>query len=187
MFAPIQFYTPEEFVIFATLPENTDKKFEYLRGVMWDVTSNQKTSNYAAVIMMSLGAFMGERDLGDVTGGDGGYIIGDGYFVPDIAFISRQRQSEPPDVTYNPLMPDFIVEVISPSDYQSPKTRIDDKLATYRQAQIPLLWMVHPKHFAIDVYEYGEFVRTAKMGDTLNGTGELTGWTIAVQRIFNKK
>lgn len=175
--------TTETFVAWAELPENADKRLEYIHGTMFEVTSNQKSSACAMRIAIPLGVFVLANDLGDITGADGGYTVEGEYIVPDVAFISRQRQSVPPDDTYNPLAPDFVVEVISPSDIKNPQ-RIRDKMDLYQRAKLPLAWFVYPTRQEVVVYENGQFSRTVGIEDVLDGGIVLPGFSLAVKAIF---
>ncbi len=53
---------------------------------------------------------------GHITGADGGYIVKGERYIPDIGFISVERQPESSHDTYNPVHPDLAVEVVSPTD-----------------------------------------------------------------------
>jgi Uma2 family endonuclease len=175
--------TAEHFVAWAELPENADKRLEYINETVYDMTSNQKSSACAMRIAVPLGVFIMANDLGDMTGADGGYTVAGDYIVPDVAFISRQRQAAPPDETYNALAPDFVVEVISPSDIKNPQ-RIHDKISLYQRAKLPLAWFVYPLRREVEVYENGELTRTAGIDDILDGGAVLPGFTLVVKTIF---
>lgn len=180
----IKLFTVEDFEALVALPENRDKRLIFVDEMVIDVTSNQKSSSYAAWILIALGKHIEEEDLGDVTGADGGYIVAGARLSPDVGFISRKRQPEPPDVTYNPLAPDFAVEVISPSDLEKPAERIEPRLKKYLEAKIPLLWLVYPHRKQIEVYAYGEHIRTAGIGDILDGADVIIDWQLPVKQIF---
>jgi Uma2 family endonuclease len=97
------------------------------------VTSNSRTSEQGIVIGAAIVNFVYEHDLGRCTGADGGYAVAGARFNPDAAFISWARQPEGFDGVYNPLAPDFAVEVVSPSDLEKPKEHIDAKIKKYRK------------------------------------------------------
>jgi Uma2 family endonuclease len=184
MTIPVQLVTVTEFL--RQVEADPDTRLELIDGVIYKVTSNQKSSSAGAWIIAALGIYFGDTDPGDITGADGGYTFGGDYFVPDVAFVARERQPEQPDVTYNPIVPDFAVEAISPSDLEHPTERIDKKLKKYQAAKIPLLWLVFPSRQEIAVYAHGKYVRTAGIDDTLDGGDVLPGFTLAVKRIFRK-
>src|SRR5437763_218048 len=112
--------TVAEFDRPAELPENTDKRLEFIGGEVVEVVSNNYASEIAARILIDLGVYVRSRNLGPVTGADGGYMVSGERYIPDVAFISKAKQPEPSHATYNPKPPDLAVEVVSPSD--QPKT-----------------------------------------------------------------
>jgi Uma2 family endonuclease len=184
MNSPLEAVSTTEFETFVQLPENAYKRFELINGAIIDMTANQKSSNIAAIIIWSLMNAVFENDLGDVTVPDGGYAIGDDRLLPDVAFVLRHRQSVVPNVTYNPLLPDFVAEVVSPSDLRNPKDRITAKLELYQRVKIPLLWFVFPHRQEVDVYIDGEFSHTATKLDRLDGGDVIPNWTLEVSRLF---
>jgi Uma2 family endonuclease len=178
----------EEFEAFAALRENADKRLEWMNGhvIAYEKTSNSRASESALLILAAIVNFVYERDLGRCTGADGGYVVAGARFNPDGAFISWERQPEGFDGIYNPLAPDIAVEVVSPSDLEKPKERIDAKILKYLQAEIGLLWMVFPERKEVDVYAKGQFIRTATLDDTLDGGDVLPGFALLVKKIFPK-
>lgn len=187
MSIPVKIYTVEEFEQLAALPENADKRLEWIDGVIYEVTSNSESSALGMNIGSYVGFFVLQNNLGRVRGADGGYMVDGERFVPDFSFVSAKRQVKDPRVTYNPICPDFAVEVISPSDLEHPTERIQKKLEAYQRAKIPLLWMVYPERKAIAIYVNGEYVRTAGIDDVLDGGDVLPGFTLPVKQIFGRK
>lgn len=175
-----------DFEALVLLPENRDKRLDFIDGIVLDVTSNQKSSYIGMLIATLLNMVVLETDLGDVTGADGGYMVAGARLSPDVGFILRTRQQDLPDVTYNPLAPDFAVEVISPSDLEKPTERIDPRLNKYLQAKIPLLWFVFPNRKQVEVYAYGEYICTAGLGDVLDGSDVIAEWQLPVKTIFRR-
>lgn len=173
----------EDFESFLELDENQDRMFELINGEIYEKMSSLMPSYFNVQIISSLNMFVNEHDLGFVTGPDGGYKVGHSRIVPDVAFLSKARQARLLEKGFNPILPDFIVEMVSPSDMQQ-QARVTEKIELYRQAQIPLFWYVYPSRLEVDVYEDGELIRTAKVGDILDGGKVLVGWTIAVKDIF---
>lgn len=150
----------------------TETNLEWIDGKVYEyMASNSKSSVCAALILGSVVVHVVANDLGRVTRAGGGYVVGKARLIPDVAFISKQRQPQDPEETYNPLMPDFAVEVISLSDLEKPAERIEAKLQKYQEAKIPLLWMVYleRKEKEIEVYIDGQLAKTAGMDDVLDG------------------
>src|SRR5215210_7051555 len=91
-----------------------------------------KHARVAATLTMMLGLYVKANGLGDVFA-EGGYHIErdpDTVLGPDVSFIARGHDTDPPD-GYNPGPPDLAVEVISPGDRRG---RIERKLALWLDA-----------------------------------------------------
>src|SRR5689334_19974745 len=123
--------TIDEFERFITRPENIQRRWEFIDGEVIEVPSNPLSSQIAAFIIAALVIFVRPRDLGHVTGEAAGYRIEDRDFSPDVAFVSKKRQeSLPYNQQYNPVSPDLMVEVLSPSNKTDKREReaLEDKI-----------------------------------------------------------
>lgn len=179
-------YTSAEFWEFVSADENYARRFERIDG---EIIELMPAGIYAGVVTNLIATFVTvfvlAHRLGFVSSAEAGYDMSeDDTFAPDIAFVSRQRQTEIPQTGFNPIPPDFAVEVVSPSDLEHRKERIEKKLAKYREIRIPLLWYAYPNRKEVDVYVNGEFVKTVGIDGTLDGGGVLPGFTLAVCDIF---
>ena len=173
-------YTDSEFEAFIRLPENSEKRFEFIDGEIIEVPSNPYSSEIAALIIYALLAFVRPRGLGHVTGESGGYIVAEQKLAPDVAFMSAARQPQLVREGYNPIAPDLTVEVVSPSDKQP---EIRRKLALYAQAGV-LVWLVYPEQKRVEVYAPDQPVEIRYATDTLSGGDVLPDFTLAVHDIF---
>lgn len=98
--------TIEDFDVYVMLPENADKRFEYVGGEVFEVVSNNNSSRIGASVGGRLAVFAEDHELGWVTGADGGYMVAGEKYIPDAAFMSKKRQPTPSHETYNSLAPD---------------------------------------------------------------------------------
>lgn len=98
------------------IAEQSDKDYELIGGEIVEVVSHSFSSYIAARLLIKIGMFVEANQSGYVTGADGGYIVGDERYLPDVGFISGKRLSQPPHETYISLAPDLAVEVKSPTD-----------------------------------------------------------------------
>src|SRR5690349_21483398 len=105
----------EEFEQFIALPENAERSFELVGGEIVEVVSNSESSEIGGLFVTALNNFVRPRGLGRVTPADGGYMISGEPYIPDAAFISKEKQPKRLRVAYNPVPPDLAVEVLSPS------------------------------------------------------------------------
>jgi Uma2 family endonuclease len=151
-----------------------------MNGGIVEVVSNNKSSRLGIRIGGRLELFATQHGLGYVTGADGGYKVGDERFIPDAAFISKERQSMPNEDAYNPLAPDLAVEVISPSD---DRDELRLKIASYLAAGT-VVWVVDADKTQIEVYRPGQPPLVLRANDVLDGGSVLPGFQLAVNDIF---
>jgi Uma2 family endonuclease len=178
--------TSAELWDFIHLPENARKNYELINGeIVEEMPSNPLSSEIAGFLIQLLRNFLDAHGrYARVTGEQGGYDMTDeDTFAPDVAVILKSRQARFAEEGFNPIPPDFAIEVVSPSDLKNPK-RIRDKLAAYEAAKIPLVWWVYQNRQQIDIYLNGKFAQTAGLDETLDGGDVLPGFTIAVKAIF---
>ncbi|MBZ0299633.1 MAG: Uma2 family endonuclease [Anaerolineae bacterium] len=172
--------TTEAFDHIASLPENADKRLEFVGGEIVEVVSNNYSSEIAAGILGEVSVFAKRKKLGRVTGADGGYIVSGERYIPDLAFISFARQPGPSHEAYNPNPPDLAVEVLSPTD-EPANLRI--KIVNYLRAGT-VVWVVDPIRKQVEVYAPDQAPKTLTVEDTLDGGSVLPGFELAVQSIF---
>jgi Uma2 family endonuclease len=175
-------YTAEEFEQFINLPENQERWFELIDGEIVEVPSNALSSKIAIIIAAALLMFVRPRKLGHVTGEQGGYVVGGERYAPDVAYISKERQPDLADDTYNPNAPDLAVEVIS-SNRSSELASLRVKISNYLAAGT-VVWVVNPKTKRVEVHIHGRTVKTFREQDILDGGDVLPGFTLPVKDIF---
>jgi len=173
--------TETEFDQFVLLPENAGRLFELVGGEIVEVVSNGYSSELGGLMVTWLNVFVRPRGLGRVTGADGGYMIGSERYIPDAAFVSKQKQPEPSYAAYNPTPPDLAVEVLSPSN--SP-AEIRIKVVNYLRVGATV-WVVDADQQRVEVYMPGQPPRVLGIGDTLDGGDVLPGFELAVREIFS--
>jgi Uma2 family endonuclease len=172
--------TVEEFERFVMQPENADRRFEYIEGEIVEVVTDSFCSLVALRIGGRIMTYVEDHDLGYVLGADGGYQVGDDRYMPDVGFISKQRQPQTPHGPFIPNNPDLAVEVISPTD--KPKD-VRTKTANY-VATGTVVWLVDPDVQEIEVHIPGRLVKTYHVDETLEGGDVLPGFKLILRDIF---
>jgi len=168
----------EEYIV---LPENLGKQFEYVRGEILEVVSNNYSSHIASRISYLIQKHMELHNIkGNLTGADGGYQIGDDRYMPDFGFISSARQPKPSHDAYNPLAPDLAVEVISPTDDEK-KLRV--KIANYLSENVTL-WVVNPNDETVEIYQAGKPATILNKEQAISGAPVFPELNLAVKDIF---
>ena len=175
-------YSAEMFDNYAQRPENTGRRLELVGGEIIEVVSNNYASMIAAAILLEIGLHVKRGRLGYVTGADGGYIVAGERYIPDVGFISRQRQPEPCHDTWNPQAPDLAVEVLSPTDEER-TLRI--KVSNYLAAGT-VVWVVDPNARTIEIHTPGQPVQVLIESDTLTAEGLFPGFALKLAEVFEQ-
>jgi len=166
--------------------EDVGWTYELHRGTLVKVPgAGLEASEIAVNISSPLHAFVRERRLGRVTGADGSYILArnpDVLFVPDVAFIADDRLP-PPDQRHRfaEAVPNLVVEVISPSDRS---TEVNDKVLTYLELGVELVWVVDPPHRIVIVWTSSRAAHILREDEVLDGGTVLPDFRLPVTSIF---
>lgn len=141
-------------------------------------------------IVMKLGAlqmnFILPRSLGVLAGSDSGVLLEcdpDTVREPDLAFTLAARL--PPDGPYDgyaEVVPDLVVEVVSPSD--RPR-EVADKVAMWLSHGVRLVWVVCPENRTIEVHRSAAEVQTPGERDALDGLDVLPGFSCSASAVFD--
>lgn len=133
-----------------------------------------------------LGAYVDEHDLGEAYG-EIGIVIPtnpDSVLAPDLAFVSNATLGqEGMKSVYLRHTPDLVVEIVSPGDSHS---QVVEKVMTYLEAGVPLVWEIDPRRKRIIVWQADHTVKELKPGDTLDGGDILPGFQLRVAEVFSK-
>jgi len=170
----------QDFDEYVALPENADLRFEFIDGEIIDVPSNAFSSEIAILIAAALLAFVRPRKLGRITGEGAGYIVAGRRLSPDVAFVAAARQDQLAPEGYNPIAPDLVVEVISPTDREPAIRR---KLAIYAEAGVQV-WLVRPRRKTVEIYAPDQPVEIIGVDDVIDGGDVLPGFKMAVRDMF---
>jgi Uma2 family endonuclease len=160
--------------------------YELIRGELREVSPS---SAEPTIVGLRLGSLLylqvHDRNLGWVSGADGGYVLfSDRKTVaaPDIGFIRRERIPASFDFQhYFPVPPDFAIEVVSPSNTYAEAIA---KVELYLEAGVPLVWLVMPRRRAVTVYRPGQEPVTMVEGDELDGGDVVPGFRLSVGDLF---
>jgi len=182
MAIPIQqAITLQEFEDFIFHPDNVDRHYEFIAGEIVAMVSNNYSSEIASEILFLIRLHMKQTGLkGRVTMADGGYQIGEDRYIPDVAFISWDKQPNSSHEAYNSTPPDLAVEVMSPTDTDK-AMRI--KVANYLAVET-LVWVVRPDDKVVEVYESGRSVILLNEGSQLDGGAVLPNFSVNITDIF---
>jgi Uma2 family endonuclease len=181
MATPFKFIEIEKFDEFVNLPENADRRFEYIGGEIVELPSNPYSSAIASNIIYFIQQFMREHGIGGfVTTEAGGYMVSGERYAPDVAFISKAKQDALARHGYNPTPPELAVEVISPSD--SPN-KLSIKISNYLAAGV-VVWTVDPDEQTVAIHSQGNPTQSLSADGVISGGDVLPGFELPVKAIF---
>lgn len=180
--APAPIITADEFFALASRPENEERRLELEDGVIVEMGSSSPLNSATAMrIGYFLSGFVLQRNLGTVTGPDGGFQLSPNVVrQPDVGFISKERAPTLP--RRFTIAPDLAVEVVSPDEDVFKKAR------DYLQAGCRMVWAVYAEDrvvYQMTLNDRGAIISLPfGEGDTLDGGDVLPGLALPVRDLF---
>jgi Uma2 family endonuclease len=186
MIANERLYTVEDFWDFINLPQNADRKFELVNGVMVEAMSpNLEHGEIALQIGAFMHTFVKPRGLGTVVVEVDHYIPPDRFNTrrPDVAFISSERLRNLVRNAAVPLMPDLAIEIKSPGNTHE---ELKQKAAYYLQNGSRIVWLVFPETQTVADYTTSDpGGKIFNLDSELDGGDGLPGFKLPVKYIFS--
>lgn len=131
-----------------------------------------------------LGAFVEDTKAGWCLVGEIGIYIRhdpDRIRGTDLAFWSYAKLPDGPPAGFIEVAPDLVVEILSPTDsWADMRQKIDD----YFSIGVGTLWIVDPEEETVFVYRSAAQRTALRSGDTLAGTGPLSGFALPIDDLF---
>ena len=123
---------------------------------------------------------------GQILGGEAGVRIlhdPDTTVGIDVVYVSSEViVTQTDETTLIDGVPTLVVEIQSPSDtFQA----MHDKLAVYRRAKVPVVWILDPYDQTVMVHRHRAKPRSYNTDEELPGEPELPGFSVAVARLFD--
>jgi Uma2 family endonuclease len=173
-----------------------DQTFELINGERKPkLPTNTRHNNCNHRLFKLLDHFVESRYLGLVRmeatfvlpeGDDSGWVTGSR--TPDLIFINAERlaayQEDHPDWQDTPylIVPDLVVEVISPTDKAD---EINEKIEAYLEDGVKLVWIFYPKQRQAMIYSPDdEHPRLLKHDDLLDGEDIVPGFQVMLSSVF---
>ncbi|PSB35719.1 Uma2 family endonuclease [Stenomitos frigidus] len=103
---------------------------------------------------------------------------------PDVAWIKNERWNElalEQKQKFPPIAPDFVLELMSPSDYLSDAQA---KMQEYIANDVKLGWLLNRKDHSAEIYRPNQPVEVLKSPATLSDEDVLPGFVLNVQSIW---
>jgi len=107
----------------------------------------------------------------------------DTVLAPGVAFVTaeRLRRANFDRRKYFPGAPDFLVEVLSPSDSYS---HVEKKVAGWLAAGARLVVLADPAKELLFVHRSGQPVQILSREDTLDASDVVIGWRVSLADVF---
>jgi Uma2 family endonuclease len=162
--------TAEEFYDWVSQPENADKWFELVRGVVIELPPTEKRQGVVcANVSYCLANYTIQHNKGYVTTNDSGVILERGPDTvrgPDVAVYDDADSFDDLHPKYGEVPPRLAVEVLSPNDRAD---RILPKITDYLRNGVALVWVVNPQQRTVTVYQPGKAVAVVAQDQELTG------------------
>lgn len=164
----------------------SDARYILVHGrLIEEIPSGIESSQIGGLILTALNIYVRPRKLGQVFGEAAGFILSrdpDTVVAPDASFLLTAHL--PPSELrrkVSPRPPDLAVEVLSASDRRGD---IQQKIELYREANVPLLWVIDPDARTATVYQPGRPPVLLREDDALDGADVLPGFTLPLAELF---
>jgi Uma2 family endonuclease len=144
-----------------------------------------ETSNRNAGLTAQLWVWNEPTKLGKVFDSSGGFKLPNGADrSPDAAWVKLESWNAltPEQQTrFVPLCPDFVVELLSPSDSL---TETQKKMKEYRDNGARLGWLINRKSRQVEIYRPGQDVEVLESPASLSGEDVLPGFVLNLEPIW---
>jgi Uma2 family endonuclease len=167
------------------LPDD-GQHYELIDGELLTMPPTGEEHNASSLsLLRQFLAYVDETGIGQLYIATQGFVLRrdpDTVLEPDIAIVIADRLRPPEERKgYVPGSPDFVVEIVSPTDRRG---KIERKIRTYLDAGVRLLWLVDPIRRRVTVYRPGYEPIEYSDDDVLDGHDVLPGLSIPVARAF---
>ncbi|MEM6255555.1 MAG: Uma2 family endonuclease [Cyanobacteria bacterium P01_D01_bin.156] len=167
--------------------QNPDLKFERTAEgnlVIMSPTGGE-TGNRNGRLIQQLFNWSDNNELGIVFDSSTGFKLPNGADrSPDAAWVALERwQALTPEQQeqFVPLCPDFVVELMSPSDTLS---KAQEKMAEYLDNGVRLGWLINRKQRFVEIYRPNQPVEKVENPTQLSGEDVLSGFNLKLSYIW---
>ncbi|NJK36598.1 MAG: Uma2 family endonuclease [Oscillatoriales cyanobacterium RM2_1_1] len=139
------------------------------------------TGNRNADLIIDFGIWNRKNKLGKLFDSSTGFKLPNGATrSPDVSWVRLDRWtglSPEQRRGFLPLAPDFVLELMSPSDKL---TDVQEKLEEYMENGVLLGWLINPDGKTVEIYHRGQPVQLLRIPATLRGEAVLPGFELEV-------
>jgi Uma2 family endonuclease len=150
--------------------------------------TGSETGNYNSELIANFVIWNRQSQLGKVFDSSTGFRLPNGAIrSPDVAWIAQERWAQlSPEQrrTFAPICPDFVVELVSPTDDVN---ALEAKMQEYIENGCRLGWLVNPQKRQVTLYRPQMAPETISFDVPLTGEDVLPGLTLDVRHIFTNE
>jgi Uma2 family endonuclease len=163
------------------------KGFDFVDGRLEDNSMSKIANFVTGKLYLRLGVFVEARGLGNVMVAESAFRCfpyePEKLRKPDIAFLSNAtlRNVKFDDSYTFDVVPDLVVEVISPSDHYY---RVAAKRADWLAAGVKLYWEVNPDLGTVEIYAPDDVRQIVRRNGTLHGEPVLPGFGLPLAELL---
>lgn len=167
--------------------ENSDLKLERnAQGELIIVPpTGGETGKSNSTINAQIWFWNDQNQLGEVFDSSTGFTLPNGADrSPDVSWVEKSRWealTQEQREKFLPLCPDFVIEIMSPSDTLK---KVQDKMDEYMKNGCRLGWLINRTKQEVEIYRPGQEVEVLKLPQTLSGENVLSGFVLNLQRIW---
>ncbi|KAB8315638.1 Uma2 family endonuclease [Tolypothrix campylonemoides VB511288] len=144
-----------------------------------------ETGNRNAGLTAQVWLWNEQNKLGIVFDSSTGFKLPNGADrSPDASWVTLERWNaltQEQQTRFLPLCPDFVVELLSPSD--SLKVA-QEKMREYRDNGARLGWLINRKSRQVEIYRQGQEVEVLESPTSLSGEDVLLGFVLNLEKIW---
>lgn len=147
--------------------------------------SGGESSNRSSTVSGWLFVWNQQNKTGVTFDANGGYNLPNGGTrAPDASWLRRDRWDSltlEQRQKFLPLCPDFLVEVLSPTDSLAETRR---KMEEYKVNGAQLGWLINPRRQQVEIYRPGQEVEILDNPASLSGEDVLPGFVLSLEGIL---
>lgn len=182
---PVIDLTDEQF--YQLCQNNPDLRFERTatgKLVIMSPTGSE-TGNRNAGLVAQLWVWNEQTQMGKVFDSSTGFHLPNGAArSPDASWVAGSRWSAltpEQQAGFAPLCPDFVVELMSPSDNLK---QLQQKLVEYQDNGAQLGWLINRRDKQVEIYRLGQPVEVLDSPELLSGEAVLPGFVLQLAAIW---
>ena len=168
--------------------DNPDARFETdSNGRLISMSpTGSETSKRNSDLLIQIGIWNKQSKLGKVFDSSGGFKLSNGAVrSPDVSWVKIETWnslSKEQKRKYAPLEPDFVLELMSPTDDLD---ELQNKMREYMSCGVRLGWLINPDDQQVEIYRQGEEPEILDNPQTLSGEDNMPNLIVDLSEIFD--